>query len=507
MKNSELTIPAYIDGLPNISGSEDLVAEAMHREGPLYLGESSIEFENIDSAFAIALHMHQPLIPAQLDSRYSMHDAPLPARRDRNENPESRTIISNLEHMMTDPESGDHYNATAFARCYERMGEFVDELVAEGKQPRVMLDYSGCLLHGLCQMGRHDIIETLRTVTNDPVTAQCIEWLGTAWGHPMAPSTPVQDYRLHVRAWQHFFAALFGFEALSRVRGFSPSEMALPNHPDVCYEFVKTLNECGYRWVLVQEHTVERIEDGAGVRDPHVPHRLVAKNSRGQTASITAIIKTQGSDTKLVGQMQPYYEALTLGRREFRGAKVPPVVTQIADGENGGVMMNEFPSKYLEVIAEASASRCPAVNVTEYLEYLDSIGVTDEAFDAIQPIMQGRIWERFQEGAGPEAMAELIVDLKKEDDRFSVEGGSWTNDRSWVRGYEHVLGPMQTASAMFAEKVLECNSPTSEKRYREALFHLMVAQTSCFRYWGEGTWTDYGRQLCRRAADIIRDNF
>jgi hypothetical protein len=489
MKNSELTMPAYIDCLPNICGSEDLIAEAMSREGPFHLGAGGVDFENTDSGFAIALHMHQPLIPAGGD------------------NLSSARIIGNLEHMMADPETGDNHNATVFARCYERMGEFVAELVAEGKQPRVMLDYSGCLLHGLCQMGRGDIIETLRAVTNDPATGRCIEWLGTAWGHPMAPSTPVQDYRLHVQAWQHFFAALFGFEALGRVRGFSPSEMALPNHPDVCYEFVKTLKECGYRWVLVQEHTVERVEDGAGVRDPYVPHRLVARNSRGQTAGITAIIKTQGSDTKLIGQMQPYYEALTLGRRELAGARVPPVVTQIADGENGGVMMNEFPSKYLEVMAEASHSRCPAVNVTEYLEYLDSVGVTDEAFDAIQPIMQGRIWERFTDGAGTEAMAELIEDLKKEDDRFSVEGGSWTNDRSWVRGYEHVLGPMQTASAMFAEQVLDRHFPTSEKRYREALFHLMIAQTSCFRYWGEGTWTDYGRELCRRAMTVVKENF
>jgi len=93
------------------------------------------------------------------------------------------------------------------------------------------------------------------------------------------------------------------------VRGFSPAEMALPNHPDVAYEFVRTLKECGYRWVLVQEHSVERVEDGGQIRQPHVPHLLVARNSQGQTESITAIIKTQGSDTKLVAQMQPYYEA------------------------------------------------------------------------------------------------------------------------------------------------------------------------------------------------------
>ena len=119
----------------------------------------------------------------------------------------------------------------------------------------------------------------------------------------------MQDYRLGVRAWQHFFAALFGLEAAGRVRGFSPAEMALPNHPDVFYQFVKTLKDCGYRWVLVQEHTVERVENGWGLEYPHRPHRLIAKNSSGETLAITAIIKTQGSDTKLVAQMQPYYEA------------------------------------------------------------------------------------------------------------------------------------------------------------------------------------------------------
>jgi hypothetical protein len=155
-------------------------------------------------------------------------------------------------------------------------------------------------------------------------------------------STPVQDCRLHVRARQTHFAAIFGLDALRRVRGFSPSEMALPNHPDVAYEFVRTLRDCGYRWVLVQEHTVEE-PDGGAVRHLHLPNRLVCTSSRGESASIVALVKTQGSDTKLVGQMQPYYEARGLERSELAGRSVPPLVTQIADGENGGVMMNEFP--------------------------------------------------------------------------------------------------------------------------------------------------------------------
>jgi hypothetical protein len=149
------------------------------------------------------------------------------------------------------------------------------------------------------------MVRTVQAITNDPAHRHCVEWLGAPWGHAVAPSTPVQDFRLHVMAWQHHFGTIFGREALSRVRGFSPSEMALPNHPDVFYEFVKTLKDCGYRLVLVQEHTVELQEDGGAIEHPHLPHCLIAKNSRGDIAAITAIIKTQGSDTKLVAQMQP----------------------------------------------------------------------------------------------------------------------------------------------------------------------------------------------------------
>ncbi|HNY77514.1 MAG: hypothetical protein RBS72_04795 [Sedimentisphaerales bacterium] len=481
--------PEYIDGLPNLCGSEDRIAETMGRSGPFYLSESGIDFDRIQSAFAIALHMHQPLIPAGSDDLRTAR------------------IISNLEHMMNHPHIGDNHNASVFRSCYERMGRFIPQLVSEGKQPRVMFDYSGCLLDGLCRMGATDVIDRLRRITCDRAYRPCVEWLGSAWGHPVAPSTPVQDYRLHVRAWQHFFAALFGLEALARVRGFSPAEMALPNHPDVCYEFVKTLKDCGFRWVLVQEHTVERVEDGGPLHWPHVPHRLVARNSRGQTLSITAIVKTQGSDTKLIGQMQPYYEAKGLGRRELAGQSIPPCVTQIADGENGGVMMNEFPPKFLNVVAEASNSATVPANVTEYLEYLDRLGIGEADLPTIQPIMQKRLWDRFTDGAGPEKLDEAIAELRKEDGRFHMEGGSWTANISWVRGYDHVLGPMQNASALFAEKVLAASIPTTDARYRNALYHLLTTQTSCFRYWGEGAWTDYGRELCRRTIEILNADF
>jgi hypothetical protein len=257
----------------------------------------------------------------------------------------------------------------------------------------------------------------------------------------------------------------------------------------------------------VQEHTVEHVEDGRGLDYPHRPHRLIAKNSQGQKLTITAIIKTQGSDTKLIGQMQPYYEAQGLDRIELGGKSVPSLVTQISDGENGGVIMNEFPGKYHEVMDQSSGTSTPAVNVTEYLEYLDNLGVKEDSFPAIQPIMQHRIWQNFKDGAGPDALVEVIKQLEQQHGNFHMEGGSWTNNISWVKGYEKVLKPMEQVSAEFNEKVLSKGIETSERRYRNALYHLLLTQTSCYRYWGQGEWVDYGRELCRRTADILKHDF
>jgi hypothetical protein len=484
-------LPELVDGLPNISGSEALIEEAIgaSRGKPIFLRESGIDFGRARSTFAIALHMHQPLIPA---GGTDLSRA---------------AIISNLQYMTENQGIGDNHNAPVFHWCYKRMGDFVPALMHEGKAPRVMLEYSGTLLHGLRKMGLHDVFDALKAITVSSDYRRGTEWLGAPWGHAVAPSTPVQDFRLHVRAWQHHFAAIFGLEAVARVRGFSPSEMALPNHPDVAYEFVRTLKDCGYQWVLVQEHTVEQPASGWGPEQKHLPHRLICRNSRGEEASIIAIIKTQGSDTKLVAQMQPYYEAKGLSRRELAGRRVPPLVTQIADGENGGVMMNEFPDKYFEVMRECSGSDAPAVNVTEYLEHLFAMGVTEQDLPTLQPIYQKPIWDRFQPGDGPEKLAQVIEDIRRHDHRFHMEGGSWTNNLSWVRGYENVLGPMEEASSLFYEKVLKTGTPSSDPRYRNALFHLLASQTSCYRYWGQGLWTDYGREICRRTRDIINFDF
>jgi hypothetical protein len=378
-----------------------------------------------------------------------------------------------------------------------------------------MLDYSGNLLWGLRQMGRGDVLDNLKRITIDPTYQPYVEWLGTMWSHAVVPSTPIPDLKLHIQAWQHHFAALFGWSALARVKGFSPPEMHLPNHPDTLFEFIKALKECGYRWLLVQEHSVETLT-GQPLQYKHLPHRLVARNSSGETVSITALIKTQGSDTKLVAQMQPYYEAKTLSRQQLGNVLVPPIVSQIGDGENGGVMMNEFPSAFKQAWEDMAhhgggKSGVVGINGTEYLELIEAAGCTPEDYPTCQAIGQHLVWQRVSPNScTPEVVAQTIDELKQTQPNFHMDGASWTNHLSWVNGYENVLTPMNQLSALFHEKIepfLQEETFTQQTRYREALMNNLLLQTSCFRYWGQGVWTDYAREIYRRGESQLQTSF
>ena len=477
----------HAPSLPPIAGREAELLALMDPARSQELPQLPRRPGVIRSAFACALHMHQPTIPAGPDG----------------------ALISHLQYMAEHPGEGDNHNAEPFAQCYRRLADLMPQLISEGCEPRIMLDYSGNLLWGIEQMGRSDIGDALRYLACDAAMTPRVEWLGTFWSHAVAPSTPIPDLKLQIQSWQHQFAALFGDAALQRVRGFSPPEMHLPNHPDTLFAFVRALRECGYRWVLLQEHSVEN-PDGSPLSHAqrYLPNRLVARSSSGETLSITALIKTQGSDTKLVGQMQPFYEALGLESLPLGGQQVPALVAQIADGENGGVMMNEFPAAFIQAhqrLREQGGT--VALNGSEYLAAITAAGVQASAYPPIQAIGQHRLWQQLGSRSGSAMVAAAIAELQAIDPGFAVDGASWTNNLSWVQGYANVLEPMQELSARFHQRfdaaVADDPQLTLTPAYQQALLHLLLLETSCFRYWGQGVWTDYAREIHRRGMQLL----
>lgn len=468
---------------PPIAGREQAIQSLRLNRPRRWMALPNSTLDNLQAAFACALHMHQPTVPAGVNG----------------------ALISHLQYMFDRPGEGDNHNAEPFAQCYRRMATLIPDLINEGCNPKIMLDYSGNLLWGVVQMGRDDITEALRYLACDQQMQNHVEWLGTFWSHAVAPSTPIPDLALQISAWHHQFADLFGDEALQRVQGFSLPEMHLPNHPDTLFALVKALKDSGYRWMLVQEHSVERC-DGTPLASAqrYLPNQLMARNSRGDEVSITVLIKTQGSDTKLVGQMQPCYEAMGLEAQQLHGRTVPSLVSQIADGENGGVMMNEFPEAFRQANRRVrdGEGNVAALNGSEYLAHLESIGVEERHFPRIQAVHQHRVWEDVGDAIHPDAITAAIEKLTSLGDGFSMQGASWTNNLSWVDGYSNVLDPMQALSARFHQHfdaaVAADPSVTASSAYRQALLHVLLLETSCFRYWGQGQWTEFAQAINRR---------
>ena len=180
-------------------------------------------------------------------------------------------------------------------------------------------------------------------------------------------------------------------------------------------------------------------------------------------------------------------------------------------------MMNEFPRDYPLVWDQLKnngrgSSGVVGLNGTEYLEMIEAAGVSHLDYPAIQAVQQHKLWNKVDPSGDRQnidiAVVELaIAELKASDHQFHMDGASWTNSMSWVHGYENVLEPMNQLSAKFHAKydslVAEDPSVTKRSDYQQALLYNLLVQTSCFRYWGQGTWTDYARELYRRGESVL----
>lgn len=70
--------------------------------------------------------------------------------------------------------------------------------------------------------------------------------------------------------------------------------------------------------------------------------------------------------------------------------------------------------------------------------------------------------------------------------------------------YPGVLGQLEEVSASFYRTFSQSGVDTGDTGYRRALLNQLSSLTSRYRSRGEGRWTDQGRELCRRATDIMK---
>jgi len=383
------------------------------------------------------LHMHQPLVFVE------------------------EKLESNLKKMLLSKDSKESWDAKLIARAYKNPATYVEKL--KKFNPKVVLDFSGILLEGLNQLS--DLLENIyvgeekigniiesykRVLIKYP---NSIEFAGSAYSHCYFPITPERDWKWQIEEWQNVFSSIFGKNQLKKVKGFWLPEMGVPSYGDKLANLIKILRDFGYEWLILPIFAVKdynKLTYEQKISLIVKPHKIRIKD---QEISVVFSAPYYFIDQQ-AGASASYIYEQCLKASEFSKNK-PALVITASDGENGNVMMNEFfPQTFTDFHTKVKDDKVSSILVSEFLG-------------------------KFYKG---ENLDEVELSLL---------------GASWVGGHERWIWGEKRAN--IAKKIDEIsklvNEKANEKNFRELLRLLLIAETSCYVYWGVDYWFSQGEKV------------
>jgi hypothetical protein len=400
------------------------------------------------------LHMHQPIVWTEDDE-----------------------LIGNLEKMLRSEDSRDRWDGRLMARAYRNPAQWIESLSAEGKHPKIAVDYSGILLENLASINASGTPEQEKTDTDGNLLSDTIplwrqvlqehpdsiEFAGTAYAHCYFPVTPEEDWPLQVDEWKKTFASLFGTEPTKRVKGFWLPEMGVPP-VEKMGQLVRLLKDRGYEWLILPLEAVRQYRSFSFeklVETFAQPHFL---NTEG--GSITVIFRPRYDFIDQQGGCDAngiYQKCLQASRILERSRKKgPALVVPASDGENGNVMMNQFfPDTFIPFFREKSDNVVSSMTISQYIKEYPP------------------------------------------DDEIELDSGgsSWLGGHSsWQAGDKRLemLHQIQELSKEFHVQTRKIHEN------KAALRALLVAETSCYVYWNSDFWFAQGNKMLEFARKKMK---
>ena len=405
------------------------------------------------------LHMHQPLII-------------------RTEHGEEK-LISNIEKMLSSHDYDEVWNAKLMLRAYNNPAKYCNELLKSGYKPKIMLDFSGILLEALEKLSKDKKFfievdgEKIKDIVKEykqTLEKSCMEITGTAFSHCYFPTTPEEDWIYQLEEWRNVFGKIFGRKNLDNVKGFWFPEMGVPGFEDKLSKLIKTIKEF-YEWCILPLQAVEGYEQLSYERRIQIacqPHTLKVRDQ-----SIPVIFRIPadfidqqaGCDADFVGAKVK--EAIKIFGKV---SKKPALIVPASDGENGNVLMNEFfPKTFSPFFKNKLDDKISSMTVTEFLHKFY------EKNDEIVP--DGEI-------------------------KLKMIGSSWIGShRFWMEGTERqeIVDKIHDASKAF-------HNLKGEKAKNESLKRLLlIAETSCYVYWGTEFWFNQGKRIIELLNRKMKD--
>ena len=296
-----------------------------------------------------------------------------------------------------------------------------------------------------------NIIENYKRVLRKYPNA--IEFAGSVYSHCYFPVTPERDWRWQIEEWQNVFSSIFGKSQLKKVKGFWLPEMGVPSYGDKLANLIKILRDFGYEWLILPIFSVKDYQKLTYEQKISLivkPHKLRINN---QEITVVFSAPYYFIDQQ-AGVSAHYIYEQCLKASEFSRNK-PTIVITASDGENGNVMMNEFfPQTFTDFHTKIKDDNVSSILVSEFLE----IFYKDERLDEVELSLLGAFW---------------------------VDG-----HEMWIWGERR---------ANIAKKIDEIsklvNDRANEKNFKEILKLLLIAETSCYVYWGIDYWFSQGEKI------------
>jgi len=390
------------------------------------------------------LHMHQPLVWVD------------------------NILESNLKKMILSKDSRESWDGKLIARAYKNPATYIEKL--NNYEPKIMLDFSGILLESLERLS--DFLENIevqgekigniieayrRVIKNFP---KSIEFAGTAYSHCYFPVTPERDWKWQIREWQNVFSSIFGKNQLKNIKGFWLPEMGVPSYGDKLRNLIKILRDFGYEWVILPIFSLanyEKLSFEERIRYFSKPYK-VSVNDQEITVVFSAPYYFLDQQA---GVTANYIYTQCLKAKEILGGNKPALIITASDGENGNVMMNQFfPETYTDFFSKFKDSKVSSILVSDFLE-------------------------------------KYYKDEKMERVELKLIGASWVvGHERWIWGEKR---------ANIAREIEEISKIVNEINDAELLKLLLIAETSCYVYWGTDYWFEQGKKILSKIKEKIRN--
>jgi len=373
--------------------------------------------------------------------------------------------------MIESKNTQESWNGKLIARAYKNPAKYILKLKEMGCEPKVMLDFSGILLEALNELstnGFFDSVEVNGEIVGNIIKIykkvlekfpESIEFAGTAYAHCYFPVTPEADWYWQIEEWRNVFSKIFGKSKLKRIKGFWLPEMGVPGYGDKLEKLIRTLKEFDYEWIILPIFAVKNYEKMSYEKRISIvskPH-LIEINGESIIAVFSApyyFIDQQAGTTA------EYIYSQCLRAKKFSGKK-PALVITASDGENGNVMMNEFfPQTFTDFFCRKADEKVSSITVSEFLkQYYEG-----EKLDKVELKLIGA---------------------------------------SWVGGHERWIWGERRAKMI--RKISEISKKVHESKNEKAKKLLLLAETSCYVYWGIDWWFDQGKKILKN-IDLILQN-